>query len=69
MIASNNTLLERVGRGYYPLATGGVEGMAAFLTVSLEAEKHYGVALAARPDLLFEDHLEPRLAARNSPAG
>ena len=69
MIASKTTLLQRLDAGYYPLAPGGVEGMAAFLTVSLEAEKHYGAALAARPDLLFEDHLEPRLAARNSPAG
>jgi glycosyltransferase involved in cell wall biosynthesis len=69
MIASKTTLLERLGGGYYPLAPGGVEGMAAFLTVSLEAEKHYGAALAAQPDLLFEDHLEPRLAARNGSAG
>ena len=63
MVASKTTLLQRLGSGYYPLADGGVEGMAAFLTVSLEAEKHYGAALAAKPGLLFEDHLEPRLAA------
>lgn len=63
MVASKTTLLQRLGSGYYPLADGGVEGMAAFLTVSLEAEKHYGAALAAQPGLLFEDHLEPRLAA------
>ncbi len=65
MVASKTTLLERLGSGYYPLAPGGVEGMAGFLTVSLEAEKHYGAALAAQPGLLFEDHLEPRLAARS----
>jgi hypothetical protein len=63
MVASKTTLLERLGSGYYPLAPGGVEGMAAFLTVSLEAEKHYTAALAAQPGLLFEDHLEPRLAS------
>ncbi|HTN61255.1 MAG TPA: glycosyltransferase family A protein [Devosia sp.] len=63
MVASKTTLLERLGRGYYPLAAGGVDGMAKFLTVSLEAEKHYGAALAAQPGLLFENHLEPRLAA------
>lgn len=63
MIASKTTLLQRLGAGYYPLAPGGVDGMVGFLTVSLEAEKHYGAALAAQPGLLFEDHLEPRLAA------
>lgn len=68
MIRSKTTLLERLGSGYYPLAGGGVEGMTEFLTVSLEAEKHYGAALAAKPGLLFEDHLEPRLAAAKQAA-
>ncbi|MEO8685567.1 MAG: glycosyltransferase family 2 protein [Devosia sp.] len=62
MIASKTELLRRLAAGHYPLASGGVEGMAAFLTGSLEAEKHYGAALAAQPGLLFEDHLEPMLA-------
>ena len=63
MVASKITLLQRLASGYYPLADGGVEGMGAFLTASLEAEKHYEAALAAQPGLLFEDHLEPRLAS------
>ncbi|MGV8952862.1 MAG: glycosyltransferase family 2 protein [Cypionkella sp.] len=62
MIASKTTLLERLGRGFYPLAAADIEGLAAFLSVSLEAEQHYGAALAAQPGLLFEDHLEPLLA-------
>jgi hypothetical protein len=66
MVASKTTLLERLGSGYYPLADGGVEGMAGFLAVSLEAEKHYSAALVAQPGLLFEDHLAPRLAAAKS---
>jgi glycosyltransferase involved in cell wall biosynthesis len=68
MIASKTTLLERLDNGRYPLAPGGVEGMARFLAVSLEAEKAYGAALAAQPGLLFEDHLEPRLQAREQAA-
>ncbi|MDB5587806.1 MAG: glycosyltransferase family 2 protein [Devosia sp.] len=68
MVASKTTLLQRLGSGYYPLAPGGVEGMAEFLAVSLEAEKHYTAALAAQPGLLFEDHLEPRLEAKKQAA-
>lgn len=63
MIASKTTLVERLQRGHYPLAGGGVEGVLGFLEVSLRAEALYGAALAARPGLLFEDHLEPMLAA------
>ena len=39
------------------------EGCAAFLRISLKAEALYEAALAARPGLLFEDHLQPMLAA------
>ncbi|MEO5805545.1 glycosyltransferase family A protein [Devosia sp.] len=64
MIASKTTLLDRLGSGYYPLASAdGAEGIEAFLHVSLQAEALYGAALAAKPGLLFEDHLEPMLAA------
>lgn len=63
MIASKTTLLQRLASGYYPMADGGVEGMAAFLRVSLEAEALYEAALNQRPGLLFEDHLEPMLKA------
>ncbi|MFC0013134.1 glycosyltransferase family 2 protein [Devosia nitrariae] len=62
MIAVKTRLLDRFASGYYPLADeNGREGLQAFLSVSLEAEKHYEAALAARPGLLFEDHLEAML--------
>ena len=64
MIRSKNTLLGRLRQGYYPMAeSDGPEGIAAFLTVSLAAEAAYPAALEANPGLLFEDHLEPMLAA------
>ena len=63
MIASKTTLLERLASGFYSLPAEETEGLVKFLTTSLEAEKHYGSALAAQPGLLFEDHLEPRLVA------
>jgi hypothetical protein len=40
-----------------------VKGLAGFLDVSLRAEALYEGALASRPGLLFEDHLEPMLRA------
>ncbi|KFC68744.1 Glycosyl transferase, group 2 family protein [Devosia sp. LC5] len=70
MIASKTAILSRVETGYYGLSEADAEGVAAFLRISLEAEKRYGGALAARPGLLFEDHLEPMLAAAKAgPAG
>lgn len=69
MIASKTELLRRLGSGFYPLAAGEADSVAAFLTVSLEAERHYGAALAAQPGLLFEDHLEPMLAAISATQG
>jgi hypothetical protein len=42
------------------------EGITRFLTVSLGAERSYQAALAARPGLLFEDHLEPLLRAAST---
>lgn len=62
MIASKTTILGRVETGYYGLPEEDAAGVARFLRISLEAEKLYGDALAARPGLLFEDHLEPMLA-------
>lgn len=64
MIASKREILRRLEAGHYGLPDREAEGVAAFLAISLEAEAHYGAALAARPGLLFEDHLEPRLAAQ-----
>ena len=61
MIASKTTILGRVETGYYGLPEEDAVGVARFLRISLEAEKLYSAALAARPGLLFEDHLEPML--------
>ena len=69
MIRSKREMLRRLETGFYIMAEpAGIEGMAKFLRISLEAEKTYGGAVAARPGLLFEDHLEPMLRA-NPPAG
>lgn len=62
MIRSKEALLDRLERGYYQFAApGAAEGLAAFLRISLAAEAAYPAAMAARPGLLFEDHLEPML--------
>lgn len=63
MIASKSEILRRLENGHYGLGAGDVAGLAGFLRISLAAEAEYGAALAARPGLLFEDHLEPMLAA------
>jgi len=64
MIRSKREMLRRLETGFYPMADPrGPEGMAAFLRLSLRAEETYGDAVAARPGLLFEDHLEPMLRA------
>ena len=61
MIASKTTLLDRLREGAYGLPASDVAGLVEFLDISLGAEAEYGAALAARPGLLFEDHLQPRL--------
>ncbi len=62
MIASKQAMLQRLESGYYSFAApGAAEGLIAFLRLSLEAEAAYPKALADRPGLLFEDHLEPML--------
>lgn len=64
MIRSKEEILSRLETGFYPMADpAGAEGMAKFLRISLRAEEAYPAALAARPGLLFEDHLEPMLRA------
>jgi glycosyltransferase involved in cell wall biosynthesis len=63
MIASKTEILRRLEAGEYGLPPGEVAGVAAFLRISLKAEAAYEAALAARPGLLFEDHIEPMLAA------
>jgi hypothetical protein len=62
MIRSKREILHRLETGFYSMADpAGTEGMAKFLRISLEAEATYPAAVAARPGLLFEDHLEPLL--------
>jgi glycosyltransferase involved in cell wall biosynthesis len=63
MIASKSEILRRLERGYYGLKAQDIAGLVAFLQVSLRAEAEYGAAHAAQPGLLFENHLEPMLAA------
>ncbi len=63
MIRSKTEILRRLQTGHYGLPQAEVDGVAAFLTISLEAEAKYEAALAATPGLLFEDHLEPMLPA------
>lgn len=63
MIRSKREILRRLESGYYGLNDDDVAGVASFLKVSLDAEAAYGAALTAKPGLLFEDHLEPMLAA------
>lgn len=64
MIASKKALLERLETGHYSFAAdGAAEGLIAFLRLSLGAEAAYPEAMAKRPGLLFEDHLEPVLRA------
>lgn len=66
MIASKREILRRLETGHYGLPAEEVDGAAAFLRISLEAEARYEAALAERPGLLFEDHLQPMLAASRS---
>lgn len=63
MIRSKRALLERLREGRYSMAdAAGPEGIVRFLEISLRAEETYPDALAERPGLLFEDHIEPMLS-------
>lgn len=68
MIASKSILLERLQDGHYALPAAPAEGICRFLQLSLQAERSFPDALAARPGLLFEDHLEPLLRASSTSA-
>lgn len=69
MVGAKREMLRRLGVGEYPMADpAGPAGMARFLEISLEAEQTYEAALAARPGLLFEDHLEPLLRTASTSA-
>jgi glycosyltransferase involved in cell wall biosynthesis len=64
MIRAKREILRRLETGFYTMADpAGPEGMARFLRISLRAEETYPEAVAAKPDLLFEDHLEPMLGS------
>ncbi|ODT48684.1 glycosyltransferase family A protein [Devosia sp. 63-57] len=67
MIASKREIVRRLQSGHYGLRSSDVAGLLGFLDVSLAAEAEYGAALAARPGLLFEDHIEPKLLAARQP--
>ena len=63
MIRSKRALLERIAAGRYPMADpSGPPGIARFLQLSLRAEETYPDALASKPSLLFEDHIQPLFA-------
>jgi glycosyltransferase involved in cell wall biosynthesis len=62
MIASKREILRRLETGHYGLDAEDVAGLVRFLDVSVAAEAAYGEAMATRPGLLFEDHIEPMLA-------
>jgi glycosyltransferase involved in cell wall biosynthesis len=67
MIAAKRLLLQRLDEGYYPMAdASGPAGIARFLEISIAAEASYPAALAERPGLLFEDHIEPLLRAAST---
>ena len=69
MIAGKSTLRRRLAKGEYALADEReIAGLDAFLEVSIAAERAYPAALAARPGLLFEDHIEPLLRAASTSA-
>lgn len=62
MIRSKRAILQRINEARYPMAdASGPAGIARFLEISLKAEETYPAALAERPGLLFEDHIEPML--------
>ncbi len=64
MLAAKGEILRRLETGFYPMRdVAGAEGMAQFLRISIQAEATYEAAMAERPGLLFEDHLEPMLGA------
>ena len=64
MLRSKREILRRLETGHYVMGDpAGPEGMAKFVRISLRAEETYPQAVAARPGLLFEDHLEPMLRA------
>lgn len=64
MVRAKREILRRLEAGHYVMADpAGPAGMARFLRLSIAAEESYEAAVAARPGLLFEDHLEPLLHA------
>jgi glycosyltransferase involved in cell wall biosynthesis len=64
MIRAKRQILTGLETGFYPMADPhGPEGMARFLRISLDAEATFEAAMANRPGLLFEDHLQPMLDA------
>jgi hypothetical protein len=69
MIRSKQAMLDRLQQGRYALDGKAIEGLVAFLGISLVAEAAYPSALQAKPGLLFEDHLEPMLRVHKAKHG
>lgn len=69
MIRSKTTMLDRLEQGKYQIDGEAVDGLAAFLRISLAAEAAYPLALRENPGLLFENHLEPMLRAYEAKKG
>ena len=69
MIRAKTQIRRGLVKGGYRLADAeGAAGVIGFLDISLAAEASFGEAMAARPGLLFEDHLEPLLRASSTSA-
>ena len=66
MIASKREIIARLEAGRYGLSEPDVVGLVGFLNISILAEAGYGAAMAARPGLLFEDHIAPMLQAHGA---
>ncbi|GAB5426739.1 MAG: hypothetical protein Devi2KO_01980 [Devosia indica] len=69
MIASKREIINRLEAGRYGLSEADVAGLVGFLNISILAEATYGAAMAARPGLLFEDHIAPMLLAYSTGQG
>ena len=68
MIRSKRELLRRLETGFYPMAdASGPEGMAISCASRSTPKRLIRLQLAARPGLLFEDHIEPMLRAAAQP--
>lgn len=67
MAAAKARLIAAFAAGSYSFVdVGAAAGLTRFYQASLLAEQDYEAAMAAKPGLLFEDHLEPYLASTSA---